>query len=367
MTSVSLVDAMSLKPVWRTDFGGELAGPPLGFGEKVVAVSNQGDMFSIDAATEAIGYSETPVRASAVVEDLKFESLIQLPDNSFACIGPADRKDLLIADGAADTSKLLVLVNPADKPACRPIAIENDLIIPTTTGQVARVDPKTGLMVGTPFQPPLQANVAKPQWFEPTLLGDNQIAIAAGATDDGSKSKLYLLSGANRQVVKKIGELECEQSIKSRLVNDGANIFGVMDSGNVDKLVSFSVSPLAIGSDVELEGAAVEGPWMTDAGILVILDNEKLYCFGTDLTPKWSIKVPNEKFACAPEVAGTQLMICYRNGKIDLLDPETGKTGSQFDIGQPIIHRPLRVGNKMYCGGMDGTVHVVDLSQLNQP
>lgn len=366
MISVSLVDAMTLKPVWRTDIGGELAGPPLAFGDNVVVVSNQGDLFSIDAATEAKGYTENPVRASAVIEVLKFESLIQLPDDSFACVGSGDRKDLLIANGATGQTKLLMLAKPADQPACRPIAIGQDLIIPAVTGQVARVDSKTGQMVGTPFQPPLQSNAQKPQWFEPTLLANNQFAIAAGATDGGTNSMLYLLSGENRRVVKKVSELKCATSIKSRLINDGSNVFGVMESDNTDKLVSFSVSPLAIATEVELAGEMVEGPWMTQAGILVMLDNEKLYCFENDLTPKWSMDVPNERFACDPEIVGSQLMLCFRNGKVNLVDPLTGKTGSEFDIGQPIIHKPLRAGQKMYFGGMDGTVHVVDLSKLDQ-
>ncbi len=367
MLSASLVDAMTLKPVWRTDFGGELAGPPMAFGDTVVAVSNQGDLFSIDAETETLGYSGNPARASSIIEDLKFQNLIELPEEKFACVGPADRKDLLFANRATGSTKLVSLAKPADKPACRPIAMDSDLIIPTATGQVARVNPGTGQMIGTPFQPPIQANTKTPPWFEPTILGNNQFAIASGATDDGAKSMLYLLSGENRQVVKKVSELVCESSIKSRLINDGTNVFGVMVSDQVDKLVSFGVSPLVIGSEVQLEGVMVDGPWMTEAGILVLLDNDGLYCFGSDLAPTWSIKVPNQKLACDPEMAGSQLMLCFRNGSVHLVDPATGKTGYEFEIGQPIIHKPLRASQKMYFGGMDGTVHVVDLNKLEQP
>ena len=99
MVSASLVDAMTLKPVWRTDFGGELAGPPLAMGNSVVAVSNQGDLFSIDAAALEKGFVDNPVRGSTVIEDLKFENLTQLGDDTFACVGPVDRKDLLFVNG----------------------------------------------------------------------------------------------------------------------------------------------------------------------------------------------------------------------------------------------------------------------------
>lgn len=367
MVSVSLVNAMTLKPVWRTDIGGELAGPPITNGDRVTVVSNQGDLFSLDSDAMAAGYTDSPVRASSVVEDLKFESLIPLANDSFACIGPLDRKDLLFGDSATGKSKLLVLSNRADQPACLPIAIGQDLILPTRTGQVARIDATTGQIVGTPFQPPLQANAAKPVWFEPTLLANDQVAIAAGPGEGSGKSQLYVLACDDRRVIKKVGELESEAPLKSRLANNGSNVFGVVAAKEGDQLVSYTVSPLAVGSQVALDGAMVGGPWLTEAGILILMDNDKLSCFETDLSLKWSVDAPNEKFACPPEVAGTQLMLCYRKGKINLLDPATGKTGTEIDVQQPIIHRPLRVGQKMYCGGLDGTVHVIDLSQLPLP
>ena len=53
-------------------------------------------------------------------------------------------------------------------------------------------------------------------------------------------------------------------------------------------------------------------------------------------------------------------MLCYQNGKVVWLAPETGKAVSEIDLGQPINHRPLFKGDKMYFGGMDGTIHIVD-------
>ena len=57
-------------------------------------------------------------------------------------------------------------------------------------------------------------------------------------------------------------------------------------------------------------------------------------------------------------------MICFSSGNIHLLDPDTGQDVTSFDVGQPVTHRPFREGDKMYFGGLDGTVHVVDLKRL---
>ncbi|MFT7630033.1 MAG: outer membrane protein assembly factor BamB, partial [Mariniblastus sp.] len=371
MISVSLVDAKTLtgpetlKSVWRTDIGGALAGQPMKFGDNVVAVSNQGDTFSIDAVAETSRNAGIPVRGSAVIENLIFSNTVRTSDDTFAVVAPAGRKDFLTGSGSTGRTKLLAFGNPADKPACLPMAIGEHLIVPTQTGQIARVDPSNGRMIGTPFQPPIQAGSSKPQWFEPTMIGNDVFAIGAAATDDGLKSMIYLLDGSSPRVVAKIAELELENSLKSRLVIVGQNLFGVSAGGNADSLISLTAATaLTLEGSVEMEGELVDGPWPTDAGILVRLDNDKLYCFGTDLAVKWSIDVSNEKFACSPTQVGAQLMVCFQNGKVNFIDPGTGQVGRIFDLGQPIIHEPLRSGNKMYFGGVDGTVHVVDLNKL---
>jgi hypothetical protein len=366
MISASLVDAMSLKPIWRTDFGGQPVGPPLSIADDIVSVSNQGDVFKIDPATLASAFTDQALRASTVIEDLKFENLIRLPADSFACIGPSDRQDLLYADSSITKTKLLTLGPPADKPACRPMAMGEFLIIPSATGQVARIDPKNGRMVGTPFQPPVKPGSITP-WFEPTLISETTFAVAAGDPGDGGTSMLYLLNAENPRSINELGSLASETPFKSRLVNDGSQIFAVLGKDGDDSLVSIpSSQPLAVQKETGLAGSLVAGPWIMPEGILVHVDNDKLYCFGNDLTEKWSVQIPNDAFACEPKMIGAQLMLAFRSGKINLVDPTSGKSVDQFDIGQPIIHAPLLKGQKMYFDGMDGTIHVIDISKLPQ-
>ncbi len=366
MISASLVDSETLKPVWRADVGGELAGSPTKYGDNIVAVSNQGDMFSIDPAAIQRGYAENPVRASTVVENLKFKNSISLDNDAFVSLGPKGRKDILYANGKTMKSQWNTLASPADNPACLPVVVGKDLIVPSATGFVARVNPVTGQLVGTPFQPEVRPGSTVP-WFEPSKLSETTLAVAAGALEDGSNSALYILDAANPSLIKEIAALQSEAPFRSRLVNDGNRIFGVITKDGGDQLAAISKSaPVEIKQLVELDGDLVAGPWLTEAGILVQTDNDELYCFGTDLSPKWSLKLENDQMACDPQSVSSQLMLTLGSGKIMLIDPSSGKLIRDFDLGQPIIHEPYRTAEQMFIAGRDGTVHVIDLSQLSQ-
>jgi len=232
-------------------------------------------------------------------------------------------------------------------------------------GFIARINPASGQLVGTPFQPEVRPNTSVP-WYEPTVLKENVFAIAAGALDDGSGSAIYVLNAKSPSIIKEVGSLKAEDApFRSRLVNDGNNIFGVTAKADGDALVSITANPLAIQSDARLGGSLVAGPWLTESGILVHLDDDKLYCFGTDLGKKWSIDMPNDKLACNPETINSQLMLTFSSGRIALIN-DAGEPVRNFEIGQPIIHKPFRNGQKMFIAGRDGTIHFVDLSQNTQ-
>ena len=83
------------------------------------------------------------MQASKIRSDLQFETLVELPDDKFACFGAEGRKDMLLVDLAKKKSRVLSLVKPADRIACPPIAMGSDVVVPTMTGQVARINPNT--------------------------------------------------------------------------------------------------------------------------------------------------------------------------------------------------------------------------------
>ncbi len=366
MLSASLVDAQSLQPVWRTDFGGPLVGSPFMTGDGFVVVSNQGDVFQIDQDEIDKRYSEDSIRASTVVEDLRFESLVPLDANTFACIGPPEQGDFVYVQASTGNSKLMRLTPPADQPGCRPLSIAGDLIVASVEGQVVRINPKNGGMVGIPFQPPISPG-SRTEWFEGTLIKDGVFAIATGdGATDVNDSVLYLLNAENVNSIVEINSLKSEKPFKSRLCNDGSAIYAVVGGAEFDELVSVPVAgEFAINQQIDLPGRVVGGPWKVDAGLLLMMDNDHLVLIGSDLSSQWSIPIANDQFADAPQNLGSQILLTFRSGKMMVVEPTSGEFVNQYDLGQPIIHRPTRAGQSgtLYISGLDGTVHVADLSE----
>ena len=59
-----------------------------------------------------------------------------------------------------------------------------------------------------------------------------------------------------------------------------------------------------------------------------------------------------------------KLALYLKSGKVNFINPTTGESFGGFDLQQPIVSPPVTVGNEMFFSGSDGTVHVVDRSQL---
>ena len=365
MLSASLVDATSLEPYWRTDFGGQPVGSPLFSGDALTVVSNQGDLFRLDNQSFDTGSAEAAVKASRILEGLKFDFQVSVGDNTFVCIGPVEQQDFLFADSATTQSKLNRLSPDASHPACRPMAFNGDLMIPSRDGQVARLDPKTGQIVGTPFQPPVSPN-STTQWFEPTLLDGDRLAIAKRQGDNPQdKSVLFFLNAEKPESLQKISELVMEEPFKTGLIFDGNSVFGVVTGKDRDRLISVAeVDRPVIRNSLDLPGRVVAGPWLLETGILLKMDNDQLVMASGDQSVKWSINVANELFAGDPRDVGSQILLCFRSGRLIFLEPTSGQVASEFDLGQPIVHQPLIDGQRMYFCGLDGTVHIAELSAL---
>ena len=360
MLSASLADAKKLTPVWRTDFGGELAGSPLQTGNSLTAISNQGDVFSIDAQAMQVGRSSEPIRSSEVIQNLRFNSVLRFGDG-LAAIGPRGTEDFLyFEDGSL---KLTQLAPPANKPACRPLKLGDQLIIASTTGYVARTNPKNGRMIGTPFQTAITPESIV-NWLSPVKISDDKIAIAIGESAT-EPNKLFVLSTQDARKISLISELESEFPFKGELSVANGQVVAVSAGKNGDTLATFGGDPLTQTAQNNLNAAVVGGPWKVGDNFLVKLDNDKLSLIDSDLQARWSAGFPNVQMAADPEVVDGQIMLCFKSGQVMFLNPNDGQIERRFDVGQPIVNRPLMTDSQMIFSGSDGTVHIVNLADIH--
>ena len=373
MLTAALANAKDLEAVWKTDFSGEVAGL-VASDNALSAISNQGDYYPLSNEALSSGKAIPDQSASTVVENLQFNDLVQF-DETFAVVGPiGDRAivklagedkarprgaDMVFFDG--EKLKLMKLVAPANVPACPPMKLGSDLIIASSTGYVARINPKNSLMVGTPFQPAITPDSVI-NWLPPVEMGSDQLAIAMGESV-GEPNKLFVLSVADQRRISKVAEVESDLPFKGELNVLGDSILAVLSGGRADSLATFAGDSLTKSNDVKLDGAVVAGPWKVGDDLLVKLDNDKLYMFGSDLTPKWTMDSPNVQFAGPPKLVDGQLMLCLKSGKVDFVNPSTGERASGFDLRQPIVGQPVTIGEQMFFSGGDGTVHVINVSR----
>ena len=374
MLTAALANAKDLEIVWRTDFAGEIAGDLAVINDVPTAVSSKGDVFQLDDSTISSGKA-LPKATSSLIQNLEFHDVVQF-DNSLVAVGPigsqaiikparGDKKatfreaDMMFYDG--ENLKLTKLAPPANLPACHPLKFDTDLIIASSSGYVARINPQSNRMVGTPFQTAITPDSVI-NWLPPISIGSDRLAIAMGESA-GEPNKLFVLSVADENRISPLLEFESELPFKGELNLLGDSLLGVLGGRKVDSLATFGGDPLAQQNVVELEGAVVAGPWMVDDNLLVKLDNDKLYMFGSDLALKWSQDSPNVQFATAPEMVDGKLMLCVKSGKVDFVNPETGEREFGFDLNRPVVNRPLTIGSQMFFSGADGTVYVVDQAQ----
>ena len=370
MISASLTDAMSMKPYWRTDFGGRLGSDLQSIDNGLLAVSNQGDLFKIDANALEKKYIQSDARASDVVESLQFSNALSV-GNQIAYVGGKGNKDLMLVDSKQMKSQLLQLMAPSDQPACPPIAIGNDLLVANSTGQVARVNAKTGGMIGEMFQPPVRPSESI-DWLRPKVVNEGLAVIAAAgkrATGDipATPGALYVLDLSDRQAVKSSGSFESSGNLVGELAVDRSNVVVVERFDETDTLLKMDVSsgqPAEAGK-LQLPGAVVAGPWFVGSKLLVHLESDQLLCLDGNLTEQWRMELTNDRLACPPMDMGG-LVLLFESGRMVRVDMGAGKINSEVDLGQPVSQRPVVVGSSMFFPGLDGTVHVVDVNSLTQ-
>lgn len=358
--SVSLVDKDSLKPLWRTDFGGSLAGPPVETEDGLLAFNNQGDTFIVSESNLEAGTAGESIRSSDIVENLRFQHATDIGNGGIALTGPTGFGSAVYFDTSKGTTRLLEMESPANTPDAKPVAMGDYLIVPSVQGQITRIDPKNGRMVGTPFQPPLSPG-SKTSWFDPIVVDSDMVALTSTAANGGGGGKLHLIDTSSDARLVEAASWEPTGQFVSGPVMLNDSLYAVVRDNDQDAVIALSVgNNVSVKDTANLDGKCVGGPWLVGDRLLMLLDNDQLVSLAAPMSPEWSIGIPNQNFAFPPTLTGSQIMLGFQSGTLVWLDPGTGQVVNQKELGQPINGTPVLRQNKLYFGGLDGTVHEVD-------
>ena len=366
MVSASLVDAKSLEPVWRTDFGGEVAGLIPGR-DGMDVVSNQGDVFRVGRANLESGIASSPVIASEVIENLSFDNLLKSEAGDLIAVSGNKNNDLLSLRSGADKSRLFKLgLEPGDEVSHPPILIDGKLVVASKGGQIAKLDADSGQVDGTPFLPPVAPNMTVP-WMPLVDIGNNQVIAAHSSmiTATGpTPSKLYMVSLEGR-AVRKTAELALETSIISPMQFRDGTVFGVTSDGTTDNLVTWSLGDQpSVDAKQQMDDRYVAGPWLVGDLLLLQTDRDEIVSYDLTLQRKWAVKLGNVRLAGPPVLLGQNILLTINNGMLIGLSPEDGARTQSSSLEQPLAKQPVMSGGSLWIPGSDGTVHLIDASSL---
>ncbi len=367
MASASLVDGKSLKPIWRTDFGGPLGGVTKR-GAELIAVNNQGDVFDVTGNDIRSGVAKRAILSSEVIETLKFDQMMELADDAFVMANSRGAKDLLFYQKGESKSRLFPMgIEANDQPQQPPIIVGESLIVASQQGLVSKIDPKNGRIVGSPFLPPVSPGMIVP-WQPLVSITDNVFAAAHSSVQDATTqmpSMLYFLSAQNDASISKVAELQFDQSIVSAIVTDGSAVYGVQSDESSDALFQVAAGRQpSISATQAMGNRHVDGPWLVGESLLVQMDNDSLTCFDKSLQQKWSLPIGNVQISSIPSDTPGGILVVFASGRILKLNAQSGTIEEQLELGQPIIGQPKFMGDAMVFRGSDGTLHMLDGSQL---
>jgi outer membrane protein assembly factor BamB/TolA-binding protein len=359
LVSVSAVNQNSLAEIWRTDFAAPLAGPPISEGSRTLAISAQGDIFEITDEVLEEGSANTPeLRGSTVVQSLVFDHVLQL-GGRYVATGPLDRRSILTFDpGDNPPSRLTDLQPPADQPACDPVAFAEHLLVATRRGQVFRIDPLTGQPVGAPFSPPLSPG-SETRWRTPLVVEDGKRFLIG---DDSGR--IFLVQASEQTALTRLDEVTQPGNLVSPLTGVDGKAFGVSRDDSGDRLFAIPFDDqLQVTGQAILPGGYVAGPFAIDATrLIVLLDTGQTACFDSSLQQQWVATLPpggDDQLAGSPTIIDDRVVMAFVSGKVLAVDPATGEIRRSLDLGQPIAQPPVRLGERIFAGGADGTLHLL--------
>lgn len=354
--SVSAVDSQTLAEIWRTDFGSAAPAEPIVAGNELAIVSAQGDAFLVDQAAFEANAVRNPLKASAIDQALNFVERIELDGQRHAFVAPAGSSDVLMLDLEKRRSQVSRMQAPADNPATIPVGIGPDLLVPTTKGQVVRIDPNNGRIVGTPFLPSLKPGV-EVAWNRPAHLGSGRVLLG-----DHQKT-LYLLDGSDRKVLREAGRTEVDGELVSSIAGKDSSAFVVADVAGNQTLLKLEVNDkVQVSGTTKLDGQVVAGPWLVGDNLFLLLDDGQLHVFNLQGESLWKLDVSNQQVAgISAREGGWDIALV--TGRILRVDA-AGAIQKTIEIGQPIRLAPVQAMGRVIVCAADGTLLVLNPDQL---
>ena len=347
--------------VWETDIGVPVISLSTD-GKGFLAITSQAAAFSLDGKSFSNRLPIAPVEnLGRNQRAMMFVSPLKLKDSRIAILNQAQGNQMLLVDPVRRTTnptKMLPLDLGESFPSNEPIAIGNgSIVVPLDNGQIAMIDPDKGKMIGSPFQPSVQAG-ERPKWLNPVLLSDKQTVIVAD-----QHRFMYKLSTGKQ--LRSITSQSLEKSLKGRLSVIKDVIVGVSAGASSDQLDFYESSELKRLIAVPVEGRFTWGPYVLDVDsksyLLALSDIDGLVACDETGKRLWAKPLEKAVLVGQPSILESDCILTSTSGDLFRVSLSDGSVVARVQVGEPISGPPLILPKVMLVPCDEGIVLTVPI------
>ncbi len=356
---VAAIDAATGKTLWQTQLAVPLAGAPSvdPMGAQISAITASGAAYLLDRQAMSRRVQNQADHLSGRRSKLPaFTMSVDLGQGRLAS-GATGSARLLIFHPGAPRGPLELINLPAPVVAGM-VAWQEGFVVPTQVGQVYFLSSEEGEQLGSPFQPPLEANQSI-DWLTPAVVGtdeDSQLVITDG------RDKIFLV----QQVAEPEPHLEAvneeflsEVRLNTPLAVSGNVAIAGTEGGSV---ALFDLPALAARDPLDGGGQIAWGPFSTDNGFVFTTDAGELVCVHEDGEIAWKTSLGEKLPAGTPLTQAGTLTIAWQLHGVSRFNLADGKEQAHSALDQAVLAGPVPFGQRLVLAASDGTLLIV-----NQP
>lgn len=346
---VAAVTADTGAALWQTDLA-----IPVTFvnstGSGYDAVNSSGMLYALGNKPIRVTADENPGQGQAAM----LFANPTVSDEGQAVLFNQSRGNQLAVYSPKSSQKLRILVASFRdaRPSCDAVAIADKVVVGLDSGQLVLLNLTNGAIVGSPYQPQLEAGKAV-RWNTPAYLPDSQTLIVAS-----DLQKLVRLSVGNDNF-RQLGEVALESPLLGPIVAADQQVCVVQSTKSGDSLLFFNPTNLNKVGEVQLPGRLRAGPFARPQGVLIQTDS-KLTMISADAKPLWEIDFPESSVLGSPIEFKGNLVLATRSGNLWSISPTDGALGGKVQAGQALSSQPLVLPAGILVGSDEGAVLAIE-------
>lgn len=328
-------------PVWESDVGVPVTSLSTD-GKGFVAVTAQGAVYLVDGKSFSDKQPLDPVEnLGRNQRSTIFLTPFALKDSRIGLLNQAKGNQLLIIDPSKRTtspSKILAMDLGEAFPSGEAVSVSSGaILVPLDSAQIAMIDPEKGKMIGTPFQPSIQAG-ERPKWLNPVLMADKQTVIVA----DQQRYMYKLSTGKQLRI---ITSQSLEKPLKGRLAIINDVVVGVSANASGDQLDFYDSNELKRIANVPVEGRFSWGPYVLESPngnvVLALSDIDGLIGCNDAGKKLWTLPLEKVVLVGNPSLVENDCLLATTNGELIRLSMTDGSVVARVQVGEPISGPPL--------------------------